>query len=396
MEVFRLFEYLARSYCDRCEWLIKCAILAFMVQRFNRLKAALLLFGISGSLTVFAQEASLSGRITDPSRQSVAGASVKLSNEATGWSAESRTDATGVYTFAGLRVGQYRLRVEAGAFQPAERLVTLTVGDRLIADLQLQLAEQRFAVEVNEAALMVNRENAAVSTVFTRELVQNLPLNGRSFQSLLELTPGVVLAPASITNPGQFAVNGQRTNANYFIVDGVSANVAASASATFTQQAAGTLPALTILGTSSGLVSIDALQEFRVTTSSYSAEYGRTPGGQVVLVSRSGTNRFTGSLYNYFRNEKLDANDWFANRNRIARQPLRQNNFGGVLGGPVLIPKLYNGRDKTFFFFSYEGLRLRQPQAALRNFLVPSELARQRAQGGVGGIPAAQCAPFAQ
>lgn len=352
----------------------------------STLSLLLMVASLAVVLRVNAQEASLSGRVTDPDGRAVAGARVTVVQPATGWSVERRTDAAGGYFFSGLRVGRYSVRAVADGFQAVEKTVAVTVGDRLIADLELPLQQEKVVVEVRDSALIVNRENAAVSTLFTRELIQDLPLNGRSFQSLLELTPGVVLAPASISNPGQFAVNGQRTNANYFMVDGVSANVAASASATFTQQAAGTLPGLTILGTSSGLVSIDALQEFRVTTSSYSAEYGRTPGGQVMLVTRSGTNRYSGSLYNYFRNEKLDANDWFANRNQIARQALRQNNFGGVFGGPVLIPKLYSGRDRTFFFFSYEGLRLRQPQAALRNFLVPSQEARQKAQGAARAV----------
>lgn len=352
--------------------------------RFSTMMLWILAAGLAASAA--AQEASLAGLVRDPSGRPMAEARVEIRREDAGWKAETRTNAAGAYSFAGLRVGSYLVRVEAPQFQAAERRVVLTAGDRQLEDFTLALAGRTEQVEVRDTALPVNRENAAVSTLFTRDLIQNLPLNGRSFQSLLELTPGVVLAPASISNPGQFAVNGQRTNANYFMVDGVSANVAASASATFTQQAAGTLPALTILGTSSGLVSIDALQEFRVVTSSYSAEYGRTPGGQVVLVTRSGTNRYSGSIYNYFRNEKLDANDWFANRNGIARQALRQNNFGGVLGGPVTIPRLYSGKDRTFFFFSYEGLKLRQPQAALRNLLVPSAEARQRAQGAARAV----------
>lgn len=329
------------------------------------------------------QEASVIGRLTDPSGRAIVNAKVEAIQEGTGWTAERRTNQSGEYGFTLNRVGRYRLRAGADGFQTMERLLTVTVGDRLLVDFGLLLAEQSVSIEVSDSALQPNRENAAVSVLFTRQMIQDLPLNGRSFQSLLELTPGVAPAPASITSPGQFTVNGQRTNANYFIVDGVSANVAASASATFTQQAAGTLPGLTILGTSSGLVSVDALQEFRVLTSTYSAEYGRSPGGQIVLVSRSGTNRYSGSLYNYFRNDKLDANDWFSNRNGIARQALRQNNFGGVFGGPVLLPRLYKGRDKTFFFLSYEQLRLRQPQPSLRNLLVPSELARKRAAGAI-------------
>lgn len=335
---------------------------------------------------VAGQTASLSGRVVDPSGRPIPGASVTAVQELTGWQARGSADLSGAYTFPSLRVGRYLVAAEAAPFEKIEKAVVVTVGERLILDFELPIQGSRTVVAVVDTPIQVNRENATVSTLFTREVIQNLPLNGRSFQSLLELTPGVVLAPANISNPGQFSVNGQRTNANYFMVDGVSANVAASASATFTQQAAGTLPGLTILGTSSGLVSIDALQEFRVATSTYSAEYGRTPGAQVMLVTRSGTNRYSGSLYNYFRNEKLDANDWFANRNRIPRQALRQNNFGGVFGGPVQLRRLYQGKDRTFFFFSYEGLRLVQPQATLRNLLVPSAEARQKAQGAARSV----------
>jgi len=349
----------------------------------------LLVLAVAGAAWVVpaaGQTASLSGRVVDPSGRPVPGARVTAFHEPSGWEEQGAADLAGTYLFAALRVGRYRISAEAASFQKVEKTVVAAVGDRLILDFELPIEGTRTVVAVVDEPIQVNRENATISTLFTRELIQDLPLNGRSFQSLLELTPGVVLAPASISNPGQFSINGQRTNANYFMVDGVSANVAASASATFTQQASGTLPGLTILGTSSGLVSIDALQEFRVATSTYSAEYGRTPGGQVMLVTRSGTNRYSGSLYNYFRNEKLDANDWFANRNRIARQALRQNNFGGVFGGPLQLPRLYQGKDRTFFFFSYEGLRLVQPQAALRNLLVPSAEARQKAQGAAKAV----------
>jgi hypothetical protein len=109
-----------------------------------------------------------------------------------------------------------------------------------------------------------------------------------------------------------------------------------------------------VLGATNNLVSVDAMQEFRIQTSTYSAEFGRTPGGQVQIVTRSGTNQFHGGLSDYFRNDALDANDWFANAHGLPRSPLRQSDFGGVFGGPLI-------RDKTFFFLSYEGLRLRQP-----------------------------------
>jgi hypothetical protein len=126
----------------------------------------------------------------------------------------------------------------------------------------------------------------------------------------------------------------------------------------------GGTPAETALGTTQGMVSIDALQEFRATTSTYSAQYGRTPGGQFSFTTRSGTNEWHGSAFDYFRNEALDANNWFNNAAspQIPREKERQDDFGGTLGGPVWIPHLYNGKDKTFFFFSYEGLRLWTPQ----------------------------------
>src|SRR5258708_4451154 len=143
--------------------------------------------------------------------------------------------------------------------------------------------------------------------------------------------------------------------ANYFIVDGVSGN-------TGTQPGqfgggagyAGAVPSGSVVGTTQSQVSIDALQEFRASTSTYSAEYGRTPGGQFSFITRSGTNEWHGSAYDYLRNDKFDANNWFNNSLRIKRQPERQNDFGGTLGGPIIIPRLYNGRNKTFFFFSYE------------------------------------------
>lgn len=338
-----------------------------------------LIAGLAFALPVFPQTASLSGRITDPSGASVANATVEATLEATGVRLTRRSLENGGYSFAALAPGVYTIAAWAPGFQRSERRVELNVAARATVDLELAVEAGASAVTVTETAIAVNRETASVGTLFNREFVQNLPLNGRSFQSLMELTPGVVLAPASITNPGQFAVNGQRTNANYFLVDGVSGNVAASASATFTQQAAGTQPGLTILGGTNGLVSVDALQEFQVATSTYAAEYGRNPGAQVILLTRSGTNRWTGSAYNYFRNEKLDANDWFRNANGQARLPLRQNNFGGTLGGPLW-------RNRTFFFASYEGLRMLQPQANVQSVLVPSEAARARAQGAAKAV----------
>lgn len=206
------------------------------------------------------------------------------------------------------------------------------------------------------------------------DLVANLPLNGRSFQTLLQLVPGVVIAPTSFASQGQFAVNGQRTDTNAFIVDGVSANFAIAGGVNPGQSAGGWLPALTVFGGTNSLVSTEAVQEFAVLTSSYSAEFGRVPGAQISIVTRSGTNKLTGNVFECLRNDAMDANDWFANNKGLRRAALRQNDFGGVLGGPII-------RDTTFFFASLEALQLRQPTSS--SSAVPSLMARNKAAGAV-------------
>jgi hypothetical protein len=212
--------------------------------------------------------------------------------------------------------------------------------------------------------------------VVDRTFAENLPLNGRSFQSLIMLAPGVALSPGG-GNSGQFSVNGSRASSNSFSVDGVSANIYAQPSGSGGNSTSGNLPGFTVSGTTQSLVSVDALQEFRIDTSTYSAEYGRQPGGQVIIVTRSGTNQIHGTAFEYFRNNDLDANNWFADAAGKPKAPERQNDFGGVLGGPVFIPHVYNGRNRTFFFFSYEGLRLRLPQFNLSD--VPTLAFRQQA-----------------
>jgi hypothetical protein len=188
-----------------------------------------------------------------------------------------------------------------------------------------------------------------------------MPLNGRSFQSLIALTPGVVFTSQNL-GAGQFSANGQYTDTNYFMVDGVSANFGILSG--LSQSIGGSIPAFTAQGGTNGLVSVDAMQEFRIQTSSYAAEYGRTPGAQISIVTKSGTNHFHGNAFDYLRNDLFDARNYF-DRPPLPKPPLRQNDFGGTLGGPIL-------KDKTFFFFSYEGLRLRQPETDTEEVLTAS------------------------
>jgi len=229
------------------------------------------------------------------------------------------------------------------------------------------------------------REAPAVATAVDQSFIENQPLNGRSFQGLLTLSPGVVLATPSLPSQGQFSVNGQRTGSNYFTVDGVSANFGMPFATTPYEGSGGGTPSFSAQGSTASLASVDAVQEFTIQTSTYAPEYGRQPGGQVAIVTRSGTNALHGSLFEYFRNDKLDASSWFANYNGLQRPTLRQNDFGFTVGGPVTLPTVYDGRNRTFFFASYEGLRLIQPDVA-SNRRVPTVEARQQATGAVKAL----------
>lgn len=195
---------------------------------------------------------------------------------------------------------------------------------------------------------------------------------------LVRESPSVVLVPASLPDAGQFSVNGQRSGTNYFTVDGVGANFGLPFATTPYEGAGGGTPSFSSQGSTSALASVDAVQEFTIQTSTYAPEYGRQPGAQVAIVTRSGTNSLHGSAFNYLRNDKLDANSWFGNFNRLKRPALRQNDFGFTMGGPAFIPRLYDGRNRTFFFFSYEGLRLIQPVISVPS-RVPSLAAREQA-----------------
>lgn len=348
-----------------------------------RLCVLLCLAVLARSSPLLAQPAtgSVGGVVTDASGAAVPGAAVTVARPDAAITRETITGADGGFVIAALPPGRYRVEVRLAGFRTASREgLVVNVDTRTTLTLVLAPGDVTETVTV-AATSIVDRTSPAVGTIVDRQFVENLPLNGRSFQTLLELTPGVVLTRPSLTSPGQFSVNGQRGNANYFMVDGVSANVGTSVNAQFSQQAAGSLPGLTVTGGTNGLVSVDALEEFKVQTSGHAPEFGRAPGGQVSLVTRSGSNRVSGSAFDFVRHDALDANDWFNNRNGVEKLKLRQQQFGGTLGGPVILPG-YDGRGRTFFFGSYEGLRLTQPQD-VTFAIVPSLDARQRATGTI-------------
>jgi hypothetical protein len=314
----------------------------------------------------------------------ITGADIEILNAATGVHYSSQTNEDGIYNISTLPPGQYLVQISKVGFKTLIKPgIVLNVQSALALNFTLPIGARSESVTVEAGASPINTTDASVSTVIDRKFVENIPLNGRSFQDLILLTPGIVTnSPQSASNlgvSGEFSVNGQRTESNYYTVDGVSANTGAS-SIVGGAAITGSLPASTALGTTQGLVSVDALQEFRVQSSTYSAEYGRNPGGQFSMATRAGTNDWHGTAFDYFRNDVLDANSWF-NDDTVPVTPKsaeRQNDFGGTIGGPVIVPRVYDGKNRTFFFVSYEGLRLVQPEDVSINY-VPDLTLRQSA-----------------
>ncbi len=349
-----------------------------------------------GSTALFAQPttASLAGIVQDESGGRLGGARLTLRDAGKGFTRELVTEASGVFAFRHLPPSVYELIVERAGFAPARYPgLVLHADDQGYLSVRLQLAPREETVVVTAEAELV-REGPSVATTVERGFIESQPLNGRSFQTLISLSPGIVLMPASLPSQGQFSANGQRTGTNYFLVDGVSANFGLPFATTPYEGAGGGVPSFSAQGSTSALASIDAVQEFTVQTSTYAPEYGRQPGAQVAIVTRSGTNQLRGNLFHYLRNDKLDANSWFGNYNRLPRPALRQNDFGFTLGGPIWLPRVYDGRNRSFFFGSYEGLRLVQPVISAPS-RVPSLEARRRATGLLKAILEAYPLPVA-
>jgi hypothetical protein len=250
--------------------------------------------------------------------------------------------------------GTYRITVESVGFDRAiaENLHLETAG-KTTFDFVLKAGNVSESISVDASGMQVNTTDASVSTVVDHKFVENMPLNGRSFQALLSAVPGVTIVPS--TGPGasgEITVNGQRTEANYFTVDGVSANNGSNPTVSgIAAGYAGNTPGQSTLGTTHTMVTLEALNEFRALTSSYSAEYGRSAGGQFSFTTRSGTIDWHGNVYDYIRNDALGANQWFngyINRTPLKKPAERQNDFGATFSGPIRIPHLYNGRDRSF------------------------------------------------
>jgi hypothetical protein len=309
------------------------------------------------------ENARISGRVTDLTGAVIVGAQCEITNIETGVSITTTTNEDGIYVLTDLHPATYRLTIQKEGFRTVvQPSLQLYVQDAVNENFTLAIGPASESITVLSDTFGVRTDSAAVSTVVDDQFVQNMPLNGRSFQPLIALAPGVVPTSPNLGD-GQFSANGQRVNANYFMIDGVSANFGVVISG-LGQTMGGATAGLTAQGGTNGLVSVDAMQEFRIETSSFAPELGRTPGAQISFVTKSGTNQFHGTAFDYLRNDIFDARNYFDGP-PLPKPPLRQNDFGGTVGGPIL-------KDKTFFFFSYEGLRLWLPQTASGEFFTAS------------------------
>lgn len=286
----------------------------------------------------------ISGTVTDPTKAPVAAAALTITNADTGVKAwTGKTNESGVYRAPDLPVGRYNLVVEAAGFKHVQiSNFTLSVDQRADIDVTLQLGAVAETVTVEgSSAGQLATETASLGNTITPSQLQDMPLPSRAVLNLLILTPGVS-SGGDITSQGglstsQLSINGSRTLNSDFLIDGVSV----------------------VTGSTGGpqtLPPADSIGEFKVLASSYSAEYGRTSGGIITMITASGNNTYHGAAYGYFRNEAMDANNYFNNVIGKKRPEDRYNLFGGKFGGPLSIPKVYNGKNRTFFFINYEGL----------------------------------------
>lgn len=300
---------------------------------------ALLLLTAAGGFAQF-DTATVSGVVRDPAAAVVPNSKLTLDSVATGVLKTTVTDQNGSYTFFDVKIGRYKLKAEAPGFKAAAaEEFTVTVNAHQRVDLQLQVGSVTETVEVVGAASAVETDSSSRGHVIGNQAIVNLPLNGRSYADLALLAPGVrksVLEDGSVSGrDASYNVNGQRSALNNFMVDGVDNNAYGTSNQGFSSQVVQLTP--------------DAVNEFRVETSNYSAEYGRAAGAVINAATKSGTNSFHGSAWEYLRNTNLNAVGFFKPTNNV-KPVYIQNQFGATFGGPVK-------RDKLFFFADYEGNR---------------------------------------
>ena len=308
-----------------------------------RKTAFLLMFLFASTSAAFSQltTADILGTVSDASGAVVPKAKITLTNLGTNETRVGQSNSSGEYTFTLLPVGHYSVTVIATGFEKSiTNDIAVEAGDRARNDVHLALGAETTVVEVSASTPLLQADSATVSSTVTEKAVQDLPLNGRNYVQLVALAPGAVPGASAAlpsgsqpddrrTNAGSVSVNGQDETLNNWVVDGVDDNER-------------------VIGTVGVKPSVEGIQEITVETNSYAPEAGRTAGGVINIVTKPGTNKFHGSVYEYFRNDIFDGRNYFQNTG--PKPELRQNQYGGSISGPIL-------RDRTFFFFDYEGFR---------------------------------------
>jgi hypothetical protein len=300
-----------------------------------------LLFLVTSTALCQLTTADILGTVTDASGAVVPNATVTLTNLGTNQTRIAQTSGSGDYTFSLLPVGHYSVSVKAPGFEGSvTKDLSVEAGDRARNDVQLKTGAETTTVEVQASTPLLQADNATVSSTVTAKAVQDLPLNGRNFVQLVQLVPGANEGPGNglssggrpddrRTNAAGLSVNGQDDTLNNWVIDGVDDNER-------------------IIGTIGVKPNVEGIQEITVQTNSYAAEAGRTAGGVINVVTRSGTNQFHGSVYEYFRNDIFDGRNYYQTTGK--KPELRQNQYGGSIGGPIF-------KNRTFFYFDYEGFR---------------------------------------
>src|SRR6266851_329309 len=311
----------------------------------------------------------IAGTVLDSSGGVVANASVTATESATGATYSATIGPTGGYRLYDLRVGVYKVTVTAPGFKTEEKVgVVVQINSTASLDFSLQAGDLKETVTIIADAPGLQTESSEIGTVVDKRQIQDLPLSlsasGQSFlrsvESFVFLTPGAVGPGTNSDSPSsgvfESKLSGGQNFSTEVLLDGASI-VHAELGSTFDENAP----------------SVEALNEFKVTTSTIPAEFGRTTGGVESFTTKSGGNAFHGTAFDILHNDKLNANSWFNNLNGAPKPRDHQNDFGGSLGGPVWIPKLYNGRDKTFFFFSYEQYRNNEGTTSLTTLPTDAE-----------------------
>jgi hypothetical protein len=337
------------------------------------LMVLILVLGCGFKASAQVETASLSGRVTDPTNAVVVDAQVEIINTATGIVNVIQTNGEGIYVAPSLKPGSYAMNVTKQSFRSVSvNGLTLSVQDNLVRNFVLQVGSSAESITVSAGTVVLQTADSQLGTVVAQQAVVDLPLNGRNFTQLLTLTPGatpistsqgaslgsddgstVALPGSAFSNP---SIHGQWNRSSIYLLDGI-------VNTDFRTTTYAILPV------------VDTIQEFKVQSHNDSAEFGTVLGGVVNLISKSGTNNFHGSAWEFLRNNSFDARNKFndINSSGAPTKPgqFRQNEFGGAVGGPILIPKLYNGKNKTFFYFGYEGWRY--SKAANSKYRVPTD-----------------------